>query len=180
MPIRIRFPCSGRSRFGSGLASRQCQSSCGSYTMFTHAWKSEFFKNFYSQHCHDYTVFYLSHKCQMCQIFLVFWTAQKSTLSTRSFAWNWYRSGSAGSGSACTGCRFRSRSSKIMWIRPDTDPDPDQQLTILYINNTTKWSNHTPPLQSVKCYGTYSKWKIGETCDYPYLVESNSKTWSRV
>ncbi len=48
---------------------------------------------------------------------------KKLSLSSFSYAWNWYRSGSA-----WPGCR--SRSGKMMRIGPDLDPDPQHYSSL--------------------------------------------------
>ncbi len=54
MSIRIRteFPCWYRYRSESGLASKQCGSSCVSYPKFYTCWKIRNFFPFLSEHCH--------------------------------------------------------------------------------------------------------------------------------
>ncbi len=58
-------------------------------------------------------MFLFSHRWQMCQD-IIFWTVYWNfhEKSINACVWNWYRSGSAGSGSTCPGCRSRSGSDK--------------------------------------------------------------------
>jgi hypothetical protein len=80
MPLRIRCWCRSRSR--SGLASKQCGSSCGSYTQILHMLQNQnFFTSSHSIATLQCLIFLITVKCVICfqyfrQHIEIFWKKQ--------------------------------------------------------------------------------------------------------
>jgi hypothetical protein len=126
-----------RSRSGSGSASKRFRSTYGPTPAFHMLKNKDIFPPFiHSNASLQWFSFLISDKGVMIlsildSILKFFVRKYKPTC-----AWNWYRSGLAGSESACHGGRFRSWSGKIKRIRPGPDsnlgPCPQHCIFIFY------------------------------------------------
>ncbi len=124
-----------RSESGSGISSKRCRSTRGSYPTFTNVGTSEFFY-FFSQHCQYQSL--ISVKCVI--IFSILDNKLKFSrknfffkvklISIIIFAWNLYQSGSSWSGFG-----------KILRIRPDPDPQRWKMYVFSFETSCQKTDN---------------------------------------
>ncbi len=164
----------------------------------SHADPTNLNRNFYfkSQYC-QFTMLYFSHQCRIFQYFgqHIKILLEKSLVYqlTFSFAWNWYPSGSAGSESACPGCRSKSGSGKMMRIRPDSgsrtllllfwgtflpswirmDPADQNQCgsirTCIHNTEINWYGTYTSQVDTVS--GTLYRYRVPTSTYIPYAVQ---------